>query len=165
MPFPNDPSPVPTTEPEPSLAASYESRTEMLQEMAAEDIVLPHALDVHDAVAVVNGSLGPIHALRDEIIDACGEPARAVLDELPGATQAARHALVTSAEADASRNLTEQEAALRKEHATLLADADAFGTRGLIDPKRIDVGRPVQSYRALIHSTLSSPTSSGSTGS
>lgn len=158
MPFPKTPSPVPTTDTQPSseasLAASYERREEMLREMAAEDVVLPHAVDVHDAIAIVNGSLGPVAALRDEIIEECGEPARTVLDELPGATEAARHALVLSTEADAVKNLSANEADLRKEHATLLADADAFGARGLIDPKRIDHGRPVQGYRTLINSTL-----------
>lgn len=154
MPIPESPKPVTDAQStEQSLAASFERRKQTYQEMTPEEVVLPHALDPRDAVATVNGNLGNIAPHRDEIVAQCGEPARAVLDELPGATEGARHALVTSVDVEATSDLGDLETDLRKEHGVLLADADTFGQRGLIDPERVDLGRPTQGYRTLIQST------------
>lgn len=43
---------------------------------------------------------------------------------------------------------------LAEEHSLLLTDAEALAKRKLLDPDRIDQGRPVLGYRALVTSTL-----------
>ena len=137
-----------------ALKAALDATREDLAGMAPSEIVATPGLDASAATAIAIGSLPRIAEQRAAVAEALGEQHAAALDALPTVAYAAHQANIELAAADAANDLGEMADALAEDHRLLLTDAEALAKGKLLDRSRIDLGRPVVGYRALVQSTL-----------
>ena len=136
------------------LEDALDSQRDILAEIPPPEILATPGLDPLHACSIVHAKLDRIAEQRGPVAAALGEERAAVLDHLPDVVHAAMQANIEVAASDATTDLAEVHADLAEEHSLLLTDAEGLTKRKLLDPDRVDQGRPVLGYRTLVTSTL-----------
>jgi hypothetical protein len=136
------------------LKAALDSKRDVLAAMPPEEVTAMPRLDASAATGIVIGSLPRIAEHRAEVVAQFGDPAAALLDDLPVIAYASEQANIELVAADSASDLSAVHEQVLEDHKLLVTDADALGNRKLIDPQRIDAGRPIQGYRTTVTSVL-----------
>jgi hypothetical protein len=145
--------PAPITVPA-SEAALQQVRDE-LNAMPEDKILRGTRASADASAAIAEAAAAKIAPLRGEIVALFGEPAGALVDQLPvyarATTQAAIEARVMAPSGDLSARYED----LREHYALVITELDSLVNRKVLEPSQLVEAREIQGYDQLIKSTRS----------
>ncbi|UJR83829.1 hypothetical protein [Sandaracinus amylolyticus] len=138
----------------PTPKEALDRKRELLASVQPSELPSVLGLEPSAAAGIVMGSLPRIAKHRAAIGAQFGEDGLAIIDDLLVVAHAAVQADVELTASDSASDMAEPFAELAQDHKLLLTDCDSLANRKLLDPARVDLGRPLQGYRTVITSTL-----------